>query len=148
MEVKGSVNDSSKGTPEIWAWLLFQRDVLHSVLWSICKAIIAPLGSVLVLNGLQLLVTQPQPQCLHRGMLETATLQNRLDFLSRGSVQTPSVRLGSRCDRNCICLLFFSGLGWASISLLASNAFLTNCTDRRGCECERVKTVYTMYTQI
>lgn len=41
---------------------LFQRDFLHSVLCSVCKAIIAPLGSVLVRNDLQLLVRQPWPQ--------------------------------------------------------------------------------------
>lgn len=41
---------------------LFQSNFLHSVLCSICKAMVAPLGRVLVLNDLQLPVTQPWPR--------------------------------------------------------------------------------------
>lgn len=116
-----------------------ERDFLHSVLCSICKATVAPRGSALVLNSLQLLETQPWPQVF---ALETATLQNRLDFLSRGSVQTPSTRLGSRCGRNCICLLFFPGLGWDSVSLLESSALLSNCMDRRDVSVKEGSCVY------
>lgn len=69
---------------------------------------LAPLGA----GWTQALVTQPWPRVFAQTALETATLQNRLGFLSSGSVQTPSVCLGSRCHRNCICLLFFFLRAW------------------------------------
>lgn len=84
---------------------------------------------------------------LHRGGVETATLQNKLDFLSRGSVQTPSVHLGSRCDRSCLYSLSSSGLGRDSAGLLPASALLSSCVDRGACECERARSAHPACTQ-
>lgn len=77
--------------------------------------------------------------CTQECLLETATLQNKLSFLSRGSVQTlVSIWAPDVTGVASIC----------SPSLLAPSAALLDCVDRGGGECERVRTVRTVYTQI